>query len=325
MIALVRSMKARMRGFLLLENEQRRSASLSHAQREASRPLYEVALRRLRAAQALRLQNELGPALVLYREGNLYLARAYLSARGVEGAANDSAAVFDELRGALEASSETAPPRLAETASFVASSDPFSFDRLAADEARRAAEDLELTAAWLANLLKPVSPRQIKLRRALRWTVVALAIVALFGGGAIWVFTPKNVALHARVTSSSQAFDTVPAGVVDGHRFGQLGFHSQNEDSPWLAIDLGRRFAIRRIKVFGRSDCCFDQSIPLAIEASNDGVTYTKVDERTEGFSAYDPWVIKPASLVAQFIRLRRLKSGLLVVSEVEVNGRPAK
>ena len=72
---LMRSMNARIREFLLLEQAERRSSTLTPAQRETKRVLCEIALRRLRAAQDLRLQNELVPALVLYREGGLYLDR----------------------------------------------------------------------------------------------------------------------------------------------------------------------------------------------------------------------------------------------------------
>jgi hypothetical protein len=165
----------------------------------------------------------------------------------------------------------------------------------------------------------------VKVQRILRLTVAAALVIAAMSAAAIWVFRPRNIALHAAANSSSQAYDTTPAGAVDGRRFGQLGFHSGSEESPWLAIDLGRRYAISRVKVFGRSDGYFDQSIPLVLEGSDDGVTYAKVSETSDPFSAYDPWVAKPASFVARFVRLRKKTAGVLVTSEVEVNGRPAK
>ena len=92
-----------------------------------------------------------------------------------------------------------------------------------------------------------------------------------------------------------------------------------------MAIDLGRNVAITRVKVYGRGDCCFDQSIPLAVETSMDGVTYTKIGERTEQFSQFSPWVVKPTSVVARYVRLRTLRNSVLVMSEVEVYGDPVK
>ena len=72
----------------------------------------------------------------------------------------------------------------------------------------------------------------------------------------------------------------------------------------------------------GRGDCCFDQSIPLAIEVSDDGVTYREMARRTSPFSQKEPWVVALPRVAARFVRLRTLRHSVLVVSELEVYGR---
>ncbi len=43
------------------------------------------------------------------------------------------------------------------------------------------------------------------------------------------------------------------------------------------------------IKVFGRGDCCHDQSIPLTLEVSDYGTSFRSIAHRTAEFSEEDP------------------------------------
>jgi hypothetical protein len=136
--------------------------------------------------------------------------------------------------------------------------------------------------------------------------------------------SPKSVAKGKPAVSSSTMFGTLPAAAVDGSKSGAYGFHSGLEDSPWLSIDLGRRYAITGIKVYGRGDGIYDQSIPLALEVADDDASYRALATRTEPFSADDPWVLRPAGVVARFVRLRTMRKSYLVLGEVEVFGKKA-
>jgi hypothetical protein len=109
--------------------------------------------------------------------------------------------------------------------------------------------------------------------------------------------------------------------VVDGNRYGQLGFHSDKQKSPWLLIDLGKPSRISRVVVYGREECCFDQSLPLALEVSTDGRRYHRIAKRVDPFSQSEPWVVVPAGEV-RLVRLKTLRNSYLVLSEVEVFGR---
>jgi hypothetical protein len=163
-------------------------------------------------------------------------------------------------------------------------------------------------------------------RRALtsltaRWMLAAGAL--LLGALVAWLCWPSpNLARGAQVSASSTDFDTVATAAVDGFRYGQLGFHSRVQRSPWLALDLGGPRVITRVQAYGRGDCCFDQSLPLALEASDDGVEYRALSTRRKPFTQYEPWIFRPRErLVARFVRLRSKGKMPLVLSEVEVYG----
>jgi hypothetical protein len=143
---------------------------------------------------------------------------------------------------------------------------------------------------------------------------------------AVWVFSPKNLAKGRPATASGAAmFSSLPAGAVDGSTSGAFGYHSVMEDKPWLAVDLGRSYALEQVKVYGRGDGPFDQSVPLALEVSDDGATYRQIAERAEPFSSMDPWIVKPQGVVAQFVRVHTLRQSYLVLGEVEVYGHKPK
>ena len=161
-------------------------------------------------------------------------------------------------------------------------------------------------------------------RAARRASAPALAPRALLLAAlAAWSCWPEpNLAREAQVSASSTDFDTTAAGAIDGFRYGQLGFHSGLERSPWLALDLGGPREIARVEAYGRGDCCFEQSLPLVLEVSDDGVEYRALSTREKPFTQYEPWIFRPSEeLVARFVRLRSQGKKLLVLSEVEVYG----
>jgi 4-amino-4-deoxy-L-arabinose transferase-like glycosyltransferase len=136
--------------------------------------------------------------------------------------------------------------------------------------------------------------------------------------------TVGNLALAATVTASSE-YRSSAQGAIDGTRYGQLGFRSRPEPEPWLLLDLGEPQAIERVVAYGRGDCCFDQALPLALEASDDGVNFTPVSTRERVFTLWHPWSVRTPQLTTRFLRLHtlRLGGGELVLPEVEVYGRP--
>ena len=312
------------REFFLLERAERRSSVLSTSQRETIRALVEAATARRQVARDLRGPGGAPVALSLYRQAAHFLALALLVSKDEKADIGGltAEAALEKLDSALATDGLIAPPEFARVKRFLTSSDPLEFDRLPIEEADQAAEELESATRWLSRLVDPRSPREYKTLRALRVAVGALCVLGLLLYLGNWAFSPKNLAKGKPAASSSAMFSTMPGGAVDGSKNGTFGFHSALEESPWLSIDLGKNYEIRRVKVFGRGDGVNDQSIPLAFEISSDGAAYRQVAVRGEPFSEADPWVIATAPISTRFLRLRTMRRSYLVLGEVEVYGR---
>ncbi len=278
---------------------------------------------RLKAARRLRGRGETIAALALFREGAYLLASATVADEDTaEDPSSNPSALVDKLLGVLEGAGMHLPPDLERQRGILSSDDPYTVDRLGTDERELAAADLDASTRWLSELLVAPSARALLTRRATRYAAVAVIVLGIIALAWALLARPVDLALNREARASSQAFATTPAGAVDGIRYGQLGFHSDVQDQPWLSIDLGSDYLIDRVQVYGRGDCCFDQSVPVAFEVSEDGLTYRRVDARDDPFSQEQPWIIKPKGVAGRFVRLRTLRRSVLVVAEVEVYGR---
>ena len=312
------------REFFLLEKAAEKVAALGSSRRDIVRSYYEAAQRRLNVAQDLRGPVQTPAALALYRQGSHFLAVAYLTSRGQD---YDPASVnledaFQAMEQAFEAEGLNVPAEYDQARPMLVSLDPLDLDRLSAEEAARRVEELEATSRWLTSLIDARSPSELRWTRFFRSSIAIAGAVVLLVMLVLRLIAPKNLALDKPAAASSVALSTLPAGVVDGSKNGSFGYHSQLEDSPWLSIDLGRPIAISRIKTFGRGDGPYDQSIPLALEVSDDGTTYQQIALRSEPFSESSPWIVEPSALVTRYLRLKTMRHSYLVLGEVEVNGK---
>jgi hypothetical protein len=316
------------REFFLLERAEKKSEALTASQREATCTYHEAAGRRVGVARDLRGPVQTPAALLLYRQGTLFYVLAYLVSKdaSLDPASLTAEEAFRKLDEAVVTDGLTPPKQFERARALLIASDPLALDRMNADEAGQRIEELEAVARWVAHLLDPRSPREIKTARVIRVLVGATAAIALIVNLGMRLFSAKNLALDKTAVGSSYMFSTGASGAVDGSRGGPYGFHSQLEESPWLSIDLGKAFAITEIKVFGRTDGYYDQSVPLALEVSDDATNYHQVATRAETFSDYDPWVFKPAPpFVTRYLRLRTMRRSYLVLGEVEVYGNDSK
>jgi F5/8 type C domain len=201
--------------------------------------------------------------------------------------------------------------------------DLLALDRLSPQEALRRSAAFRAALQRLFRFIEPRSPRRIKRERLARQAIAALLACALLVTLVVRWARPANLALHRPVQSTPTAYQTTAEGAVDGEKNGAFGFHSQDVDSPQLTIDLEKPRHIVEVKVFGRGDCCFDQSVPLVLEVSSDGTSFRQLSERTSPFSESDPWIVETgAPENARFVRLRGKHHGVLVLSEVEVYGK---
>jgi hypothetical protein len=316
------------REFFLLERAEKKSETLTPSQREIVRAYHVAAGRRIEVARHLRGPIQTPPALLLYQQGALFHVLGYLvhkdESLDPESLTREEA--FRRFDDAILGDGLAPPMEFERAKPMLLGSDPLALDRVTADEAGRRIEELANAVRWLAHLLDPRSPREIKNARVVRLLVGAAVVLAFLIGVAMRMVARKNLALAKTAIASSDMFSAAAPGAVDGFRGSAYGFHSQLEESPWLSIDLGRAFSITEAKVFGRTDGYYDQSIPLALEVSDDGSDYRQVASRTEVFSDYDPWVVKlEPSPVARYVRLRTMRQSYLVLGEVEVYGHDIK
>jgi F5/8 type C domain len=316
----------RTREFFLLQEEQRQSSSLAPAKFETMKTFRDAATRRLQAAQDLRGSSHTPAALPLYQQGSVLMALAFLVSKGrnVDPAKLLPEEVFNQLDAALAEAGVVPPSDFHAARPILLSADPLAFDRLAADEVRRQAEGLENATRWLATLVNARSVRELKIARFMRLAIAVLVALGLLTWIGIKIFSPKNYALNRPATASSvhPAYGAPAPGANDGSKSGRFDFCSAEEELPWWMVDMQKPVNIGLIKVFGRGDCCYDQSVPLALEVSDDGTTFRQIADRTTSFSEANPWVIRPDGVTARFIRLRTQRRSVLVLSEVEVYAR---
>jgi hypothetical protein len=314
--------------WLFARQASRASLALTDAQRAAVRIEDDAARALWWTARATTGGRRLATVLALYRDACDRFVRAFLFARDAhaedahaEIASLSPVAAFDRMEAAIPRQLLPEPRTLDSLRRLQSASNPLDLRGLAVAEEESGGRDrLEAGMRWLSSLVEARSPGEIKTTRVVRVTVVSI----LGASFAILIALPGNVASGKPATASSTAFNTTAAGAVDGdNNTAAYGFHSQEDPSPWLRIDLERSCRIKEIKIFGRGDGPFDQSIPLALEVSDDGNSFRPIARRTEAFSQVDPWVVDAQGVVARFVRLRGERPSVLVVSEVEVYGRP--
>lgn len=129
---------------------------------------------------------------------------------------------------------------------------------------------------------------------------------------------PKNLALHQPVTlSDDQPFLAVdPRHLVDDDEL-NLGFHTANRENAYVTIDLGSVVPITRVDVFNRPDCCQERAVPLSVQVSSDGQSFTTVERRVRSF--HDWHVSLPANSRARYVRLQHEGYELFHLAEVRV------
>jgi len=128
---------------------------------------------------------------------------------------------------------------------------------------------------------------------------------------------PANLAAHASWHASSglDAFPQKGTGQSWVEQYG-LFFHTRNEESPWLEIDLGADRSVRSFEITNRIDCCQDRAAPLVVELRDDGATWREVGRRETYFTKWSE-VFGPQS--ARYVRFRALRTTYLHFAAVDV------
>ena len=118
-----------------------------------------------------------------------------------------------------------------------------------------------------------------------------------------------NLALGRPATQSSQYnhANAGPQGGVDGVKNGSFGFHTENEQSPWWQVDLGRVMPLREARLYNRMDCCAERSRSVHVLLSDDGRSWRGAfvnDGTVFGGVGSQPLVISLQGMAARFVRV---------------------
>jgi hypothetical protein len=93
-------------------------------------------------------------------------------------------------------------------------------------------------------------------------------------------------------------------------------FHTAEDDSPWIEIDLGSPRTLGRIDVRNRMDCCQDRAVPLLVEVSEDESSWREIARKDESFMR---WEGSFAPCEARYVRLRVPRKTFLHLEEVAI------
>lgn len=272
---------------LLLRDAERRATALDDDRRT------EIAERAAAASLRLRASRKLThpvPALELLRAAHAHAARAA------------------ELMG------QVAPAPLEEV------DDELALDRAPLEDNEDRREALDSKVAALLSALELRSPTALRTIRIARLAAIVLLLLLVGSHFARARLAERNLALGKPVAPSSIRLNPPsPAELVDGRTQGTIGIHTNDEPAPQIVIDLEAEHTIHTIKVYNRGDGWFDDSLPLVVDTSVDGVTYDLVARRTNHF---DVWSMDAGGREARFVRVRRPDPGYIALNEVEVFGR---
>jgi hypothetical protein len=257
----------------------------------------------------------LASALALYREAALQLMAAAVVAAPGGGPVADPLP-RTELLARFREGGRRGPT------SFEAFSASLETERpVGAPPARSEVEDARDNVRWLGTLVEARGLPELRFERGLRVGLSGVLAVAALAWVASSLGSGNNVALHKPVTASGLFNSSiVPAGLTDGVIAGApWGIHTKVGGSPWVQVDLGKVYAIDKIDVYNRGDAYFDEGLPMTLQLSEDGVTFSDLEKRTTSFSQSAPWVAKANGRKARYVRVTGALGKYVTLSELEV------
>lgn len=303
----------------LLRDVARAVRARTEPQRLAVARLHDAATKRIDAAAQLSPAGDAAVVIRLYREACALLLLALLRARDDDAPPPLDAAAFDRVTTSVD---ERDRDELRAVRDALTSTDPLFGDALAPDDAEALRAKLVALAARLRRVADPRTPARVRAAQFVRVGAGAVAVGGLAVWGTTTLLAPTNIALHKHAVGSSLRVEPQGTGVTNGVLEASYGLSTDNQEQPWILIDLGEPVPIGGVKVYNRGDQAFDDCLPLVLELSGDGKSYSEVDRRETSFTQFRPWYSKRHGEVARYVRLRLPKYGYLALAEIEVFGR---
>ncbi|MBL8922981.1 MAG: discoidin domain-containing protein [Myxococcaceae bacterium] len=131
---------------------------------------------------------------------------------------------------------------------------------------------------------------------------MALAVGTVSWKVGVWLLAPRNLLEGVPWTASSEALKCNPAMHTCGGTRTDIFFHTNAESNPWLRYDLGSPKSFSSVTVRNRQDMGLERCLPLIVETSDDGESWTERVQRTERFVE---WRGEFPAVTARFVRLR--------------------
>jgi hypothetical protein len=307
--------------FLLREREKAVSVR-TEAQQENIGRRWAAAQARIRGARDL-LHGETVASLALYKEAALLLIAAIgqaAEAEKVEVRVSASEAWSDFDRLPRPPTHARLPDALLRAREVLASDDPLAPDALSQEELRGVTSAAAETVSWLSSSVEPRSPVEIRASRRSRVAAAVAFAVFVIYVLSVTVFAAKNLALGKPVSASSRLpISPPPSGLTNGDIETGFGYHTNNEQEPWIHVDLGASLPIHEVRVYNRGDGNPAAIVPIVLQISDDDDTYTDVEERTEIFTRTSPWIAKLDGKRARFVRVLKHGEGYIALDEIEV------
>jgi hypothetical protein len=154
----------------------------------------------------------------------------------------------------------------------------------------------------------------------LPWAVIAtiVIVVATQVPPLRGVLYPTNLAAKKAWRTSGNSFGGAPTAgrLPKSSAEGAYFFHTDEQDGPWIEIDLGASKTVRAFKIENRADCCQERASPLVLETSVDGESWTFAARRRGMFSS---WSGDFPARDARYVRLRSERKTSLHLRQVKI------
>jgi len=95
---------------------------------------------------------------------------------------------------------------------------------------------------------------------------------------------------------------------------------TDGQESPWWQVDLQGNFAISQVKIWNRKDCCPDRLLPLKVEVSANGGTWTQCGTLTGTGEAGKVYEVACVA-TGRYVKITATRNTYLTMCEVEVLG----
>jgi len=313
------SLISRVGEFVALRRAEATIRSYSAAQHERVSLHHAAGDRRFRAAR--RATDALAAAL-LYREAAFAYLRASVAARSGQRDHEGVTLELAQLETARFAADPLGPPLpddVARVRAALSSADPLFFDLLDREELERTRSALGRAVSRLRTNVEARSLVNVLGARAGR--ICACLLLAFFLGwrGANAMFWPDLAA--GKPVSASSLKAGVAEDLVEGDIGTSFALATNTQDSPWIAVDLSHVYRLTKIEIYNRVDGWFDDNLPLAVQTSVDGASWTEVSRRTTTFGHSPPWIVRLDRRRARFVRALGMGHMALVLSKIRVYG----